>query len=237
MSKFNPHFLVISLGNPGNYYETLHSTGHFALQALQKAITTQVGPQPPFTLDKRHSKVCLGSKGTKYTLLQSPSFMNVSGRFVANSWNKTIKQYQRGIESVSEEDAEPGSRLDHCLVIVHDELEAEFGAVKTRKWIASHRGHNGLKSVGNLLKLRKNPSARWARIAVGIDRPFSRNSDEVAKYVLSPLSQEQKEIIDTEVGSKVLACLDELEEEWRWEHDRMVALKNKMAARVPAPDE
>ena len=237
MSKFNPHFLVISLGNPGKHYETLHSAGHFALQALQKTITTQVGPQPPFTIAQRIPKTCLGSEGTKYTLLQSSSFMNTSGRFVADAWNKTLQKYQRRIEAEPEEDAEPGSRFDHCLVVVHDDLEEEFGAVKTKSWIASHRGHNGIKSINNLLKLRKNPGSRWARISVGIDRPVSRKYEDVSNYVLSPLSEEQKEIIDAEVGSKVLACLDKLEADWRREYNWEVVKKNKESGQDPAPDE
>ncbi|EMR67451.1 hypothetical protein MGN70_002579 [Eutypa lata] len=206
MAQFNPHFLVISLGNTGRYFETLHSAGHFALLSLQKAIVCGPSPesQPPFAPQQLGKQKCKGSSGNKYTLLQSPTLMNVSGRFVANAWADALKS--------NKELQQP---RDMCLVVVHDDLEEDFGAVGVRKWKASHRGHNGIKSINSALNMNSFPGARWSRIWVGIDRPESRREDVVSNYVLSRLSAHQKGIIDSQVGLKVLACLEQLEMNWR----------------------
>lgn len=207
MTTFNPHFLVISLGNSGQYYETLHSAGHFALKSLQKAIAGRGYSelsQPPFVPQRRNRKACQASSGSKYTLLQSPTLMNVSGPWVAGAWAEALKQNGLKPKELS-------------MVIVHDELEQAFGAVKTRGWGMSHRGHNGIKSLQAVMNKNNWPGARWSRISIGIDRPVSRGHQDVANYVLSPLSGRRKDIIDSQVGSKVLACLEELELDWKSE--------------------
>ncbi|RYP40913.1 hypothetical protein DL767_001394 [Monosporascus sp. MG133] len=214
MGKFNPHFLVISLGNPGRYYETMHSAGHLALLSLQKAIKNGADAsgasspgQPDFSPYKRWKKTCQASTGPKYTLLQSPTLMNVSGDFVRWAWNETLKGH--GV---------PPSDLG--LVVLHDELETRFGVVRTRQWGTSHRGHNGIKSIYQKLQIKDYPGARWARISVGIDRPESRDPADVADYVLSRLTDQQKEAMDTEVGSRVLESLNQLEALWRQQHEK-----------------
>lgn len=68
------------------------------------------------------------------------------------------------------------------LVVVHDELESPLGKVKVKVG-GSARGHNGIKScVGSLGGLA------FTRIGVGIGRPESRESRDVAGYVLRKMS-------------------------------------------------
>ncbi|KAI1455448.1 peptidyl-tRNA hydrolase [Annulohypoxylon moriforme] len=194
----NTRFLVISLGNQAPYYECLHSAGHFALASLQRIL----GPlQPSFTSERYGGKSCLASTGYEYTLVQSPTQMNVSGPWFSKTWKEMLQRNQL-------QPAELG------LVLVHDDLEEELGRVRIRSWKASHRGHNGIKDVNRVLKMSDFPGARWSRISVGIGRPEARDQMAVSNYVLRKMTRHEKNIIEDEVGPRVFECLRELEEYW-----------------------
>ena len=65
---------------------------------------------------------------------------------------------------------------------MHDELESPLGKIKAKVG-GSARGHNGLKScVGSL------GGMAFTRVGVGIGRPESRDSRDVANYVLRKMS-------------------------------------------------
>ncbi|KAJ4152781.1 hypothetical protein LMH87_009301 [Akanthomyces muscarius] len=160
MSKFNPRFLIVSLGNPLPEYSSLHSAGHFALQGLPKVLR-----QPSLQSSKIGKLSCLVSHGSKYTLIQSPTFMNVSGPFVVSAWKEMLKQHDAASLS---------------LVVLHDELEKTLGQAALVAWDRSPRGHNGIKSVKKALREDKYPQSPLVRIAVGIDRPQARDPDTVA---------------------------------------------------------
>jgi PTH1 family peptidyl-tRNA hydrolase len=135
-TMFNPRFLVVSLGNPAPYHESIHSAGHIALAAVQQKLRTT---QPAFTSLRFGKKATQTSLGPKYDFLQSPTQMNVTGPWLTKA-HKDILTH----ESLSSPDM--------GLVVVHDDLEEEFGIVKIRKWDQSHRGHNGVKSIAASLK-------------------------------------------------------------------------------------
>lgn len=184
-----PRFLLISLGNPEPYYNTLHSAGHHALANLQKLL----GPsQPAFHRGRFGGSSCLASIGPKYVMIQSPAVMNVSGKWVAKAWKETL-----------------GARdpADLSLLLVHDDLEEELGFVKTRKWKSSHRGHNGVKSVNACLRQADYPGSEWARICVGIGRPEEREKATVSNYVLKPMSRHQWSTLEANAGPGTLECL------------------------------
>ncbi|KAI1463381.1 peptidyl-tRNA hydrolase [Daldinia caldariorum] len=217
---FNPHFLLISLGNQAPYYECLHSTGHFALAALQKFLSSS---QPPFKSERYGGKSCLASTDPGYlTMVQSPTQMNVSGPWVAKTWKEMLQTHQ----------LEP-SQLS--LVLVHDDLESQFGHVKVRPWYSSHRGHNGVKSVNASIKPPSSPGTWWSRISIGIGRPEARDHTSVADYVLKNLTRYQKDIIDTEVGSNVFHCLQGIEEIWGQEFQKAYASRYALSHPVWLP--
>ncbi|RSM10089.1 hypothetical protein CEP52_003728 [Fusarium oligoseptatum] len=134
---FSPRFLVVSLGNPLPKYESLHSAGHFALNGLAKVLR-----YPSFREVTFGKQPCLVSQGPKYTLVQSPTLMNISGSFVARAWQDMVKQH------------DPSSL---SLVIVHDELEKDLGIVRLTAWDRSHKGHNGIKKCQRVSITRKIP--------------------------------------------------------------------------------
>lgn len=97
--------------------------------------------------------------------------MNVSGPAVASAWRTFLRDL-------------PGEeeRTRAKLVVVHDELESPLGKIKVKVG-GSTKGHNGLKScVGSL------GGMAFTRIGVGIGRPESRESRDVANYVLRKMS-------------------------------------------------
>ncbi|CZR69603.1 related to aminoacyl-tRNA hydrolase [Phialocephala subalpina] len=177
--------LVCSIGNPGQYLNTLHSAGHSVLNVLVSSLA-----YPPFQKSRAVGNGLL-SQGSEFTFWQSTSLMNVSGPGVVKAWT----QFQR--ESRGEATK---------LVVVHDELELGLGQVKVKMGSASAKGHNGLKSINGLLK-----GSDYTRIGVGIGRPESRDPDTVANYVLRKMSGVEKGKIEGSAG-RVLEELRRLSE-------------------------
>lgn len=77
------------------------------------------------------------------------------------------------------------------LVILHDDLELDLGRCTIKSGVGkSARGHNGLKSFLGMPGMK---ALDFARVGVGIGpRPLSRDSDEVAKFVLKKMTPAQK---------------------------------------------
>ena len=69
------------------------------------------------------------------------------------------------------------------ILVVHDELDIDFGQIRIRKGGAS-AGHNGIKSVSQSLGYED-----YGRIRIGIGPKPARTKSEV--YVLQPWSNDQ----------------------------------------------
>ncbi|GME29030.1 Peptidyl-tRNA hydrolase [Neofusicoccum parvum] len=150
--KIAPLFIA-SIGNPApTYAHTLHSAGHTLLDAVRDARAF-----PAWQKDRLHANglvsrqaeagvarnfswvpgiVAPGKKAggvadgeEDWTLWQSPSLMNVSGKALAQAWGRWKRENREGV-----------------LVVLHDELERGLGKVVVRRG-GSARGHNGLKSI------------------------------------------------------------------------------------------
>ncbi|PHH71156.1 hypothetical protein CDD80_5484 [Ophiocordyceps camponoti-rufipedis] len=195
---FNPHFLVVSLGNPLPKYDTLHSAGHYVLKGLASALghaplrETRLGGLP----------VCFASNGAKHTLMQSPVLMNTSGKFVADAWRHMCRQHRP--DSLS-------------LVLVHDELESADGVVSLLSWARSARGHRGVKDVHARLRQEAFPTSPLARIAVGIGRPEGRDNATVVDYVMSRISASSKRNLEGAFANEAANSLARLEDYWQAE--------------------
>ncbi|KAL2258271.1 hypothetical protein VTK26DRAFT_8461 [Humicola hyalothermophila] len=189
--------LVISLGNPGEYRDTYHSAGHVALEALQRHMGRG---QPPFSTTLLARRPTAASVGPRYSLLQSPTLMNVSGPWVARAYREHLAQVG-GLAP-----AEVG------LVLVHDDLEEELGVVKTRDWKRSHRGHNGVRSVNAALE--RPAGSRWARVSIGIGRPEARTKWAVSDFVLSKMPAQARSVVEEAGGRRLSQALMELETKW-----------------------
>jgi peptidyl-tRNA hydrolase, PTH1 family len=189
-----PRFLIVSLGNPAPYLDTLHSAGHLALKALQERLSYE---NPPFTSTGGRG-AGLSSVGSRYALVQSPAMMNVSGLAVQTAWKRV---------------AAPNAQESQILVLVHDDLESKLGEVKLRKWDASGKGHNGVKSTQKIFSgFPKDQTKRWARITIGIGRPDSRDQKSVSDYVLKKMGGRERSAIQS-AADGILDKLVDLEEE------------------------
>lgn len=190
--------LVVSLGNPSPYLDTLHSAGHLALGAVQQLLSYD---QPAFAPARYGKKAVLASAGPRYIFLQSPTLMNVSGPWVAAAWKGVLAD--QGL-----------APAELPLVLVHDDLEEDLGAVKVKQWKSSHRGHNGVKSVLASLNIGQYPGALWTRLSVGIGRPEARDKSTVSDYVLRKMSRSEKAAILDKAAPGIAAALMELEQKW-----------------------
>lgn len=190
--------LVVSLGNPAPYRNTLHSAGHLALEALRR----ELGMMPSFASRRAGRQATQVSAAGRYTLAQSPTLMNVCGPWVARTWEE--ERMRLG----SSTSGKTG------LIVLHDDLEEELGVVKIRPWDRSHRGHNGLKSINASLRRSAHADARWAKLSVGIGRPDSRDQSAVSDYVLRALKGHEKLVLGSQVGPGVLAAVLAIEAGW-----------------------
>jgi len=109
----------------------------------------------------------LFSNSLEYKLLKPQTFMNNSGEAV-----------QKALSFFS-------LKADE-LLIIHDDLELAFGEIKIQKG-GGLKGHNGLKSISNILK-----NDNFYRLRFGIGRPQHNN---VAAYVLSNFSSDESAIL------------------------------------------
>lgn len=198
-----PHrVLILSLGNPGKYRFTYHSAGHIVLEALRKQLDPTL---PGFTQVKYGKKPAVASLGRRYSLVQSPVSMNVSGDWVAAA----VRQHF---------DDNLLSSGEGAVVLVHDELELGMGEVKIRQWDSSHKGHNGVKSVQRARIFSKQDNDdKFVRVSVGIGRPEERDKDTVSNYVLSPVSGHDKSILQGASTMGVLDAIINLERRWKGE--------------------
>ncbi|KAH7087838.1 peptidyl-tRNA hydrolase-domain-containing protein [Paraphoma chrysanthemicola] len=203
--------LICSLGNPGSTYaNTLHSAGHMvtsyiasrkAYKPFQKGLSGLVARPDTMHMSfgilqgfRRVEGAPIGVD-EDWTMWQSTSMMNVSGRGVGRAYNEWL----RGIRAQYGDSA-----IEGRLVVVHDELESALGKVTIKDGGASARGHNGLKSCQASLG-----GVKWWRVGVGIGRPESREPDVVAKYVLRKATgMERDKLEGSAIG--VVKALEEI---------------------------
>lgn len=194
-----PRFIIVSLGNPAPYQESRHSAGHIALITLQQRLGRT---QPAFKSEKVGKQRTQASFGPKHILLQSPTQMNVTGPWLARAYKDVLAR-----EGLSPSEA--------YLIVIHDEMESDVGALKLREWNHSSRGHNGVKSIQNALRPNnKGPAEHWIRFSVGIGRPAQRDSATVSHWVLQPLDGACKRLIRSQWVGELENELSGIEERW-----------------------
>ena len=154
--------LVVGLGNPGpNYAKTRHNVGFMVADILAARMGSA------FKVHKKSgAEVATGRLGGRPVLLAKPRvYMNESGRQVG----PLAKFY-----SVDPAD----------LVILHDELDIDFGRIRL-KLGGGEGGHNGLRSVAAALGTKD-----FQRVRIGIGRPPGRQ--DPAAFVLQPFNARER---------------------------------------------
>jgi PTH1 family peptidyl-tRNA hydrolase len=168
--------LLAGLGNPGPQYAgNRHNVGFMVLDEL----AARVGGK--FKAHKSGAEVLEGRLAGQRVILAKPrSFMNLSGGPVAGA-ARFYKVPATGV------------------VVVHDELDLPFGALKL-KLGGGDNGHNGLRSISKSLSTKD-----YYRVRFGIGRPPGRQ--DPADYVLKDFSTVERK----ELALEVDRCADAVE--------------------------
>ncbi len=167
--------LVVGLGNPGpKYAGTRHNIGFDVADELAGELMSS------FSVHKKtNTEVAEGIAGSRKIICAKPrSYMNLSGGPI-----KALAQYFH----LSAAD----------IIVIHDELELDFGTIKLRKGGGDH-GHNGLRSTTKSLGTKD-----YQRLSIGIGRPPGRM--DPASFVLKPWAKQEKAEIP-------ILCADAVEE-------------------------
>jgi PTH1 family peptidyl-tRNA hydrolase len=158
-------WLVAGLGNPGSGYEwTPHNLGFLVVDRLSQRNSIKV------TRKQAQALVGAGRFGGKPVVLAKPqTYMNLSGSSV-----KVL------LEAA---DTEAGK-----LVVVHDDLDLDWTAVRIRGR-GSSGGHKGVASV-----IRSVGTMEFCRVRLGIGP--GRPVYDAEKFVLTPIGRAQRKELD-----------------------------------------
>jgi PTH1 family peptidyl-tRNA hydrolase len=154
--------IIACLGNPGNKYAyNRHNAGFLSGEYLCR----EYGIDPS---KKGFSSVYgTGRIGVHDIAVIFPqTFMNLSGKAVqgALSYYKTD---------------------ENDLIVIHDEIEIPFADIRLKRG-GGHKGHNGIRSIMQLLG-----TGEFVRIRVGVGRPPDERIP-VADYLLSDFYNEER---------------------------------------------
>jgi PTH1 family peptidyl-tRNA hydrolase len=83
------------------------------------------------------------------------------------------------------------------VIVVHDDIDLCFGSLRV-KLGGGHGGHNGLRSIVDLLGARE-----FVRVRVGVGRP--PGAMDVAEYVLRAFSSTERSRLDSVLENSVKA--------------------------------
>ncbi|MCE2855007.1 MAG: aminoacyl-tRNA hydrolase [Ilumatobacteraceae bacterium] len=158
--------LVVGLGNPGKRYaRTRHNVGQEAVELLAERCGARL------KVGKQHALIAETSLiGTSVVLAVPTTYMNDSGEAVG----PLCKKYK--IDDLAH------------LIIVHDELDLEPGALRVKVG-GGLAGHNGLRSISAHLK-----SDDYVRVRIGVGKPRSKEAG--ADHVLSRIPASERQLLD-----------------------------------------
>jgi PTH1 family peptidyl-tRNA hydrolase len=166
--------LLVGLGNPGpEYASTRHNIGFLVAQKFAEKMG--------LSLKRQAHQAILGAGcagGQEVMVLLPQTYMNRSGISVVSACKA---------KSIAVKD----------LVVIHDEIDLPFGSVRIKVG-GGHGGHNGLRSIADLLGSRD-----FTRLRVGVGRPIGQM--DVAKYVLSSFSSTEKSQLESVLENSVMA--------------------------------
>lgn len=188
------NWIIAGLGNPGSQYE---NTRHNVGFWWLDQLAHDNGSS--FKTDSRfHGQVAqLTSTLHKIWLIKPLTFMNRSGSAVAALANF----YKIPAENI---------------IVVHDELDLPAGSVRLKK-SGGHGGHNGLRDI-----ILHCGSKDFLRCRLGIDHPG--NSKQVADYVLSKPSVDDRQAIMTAIDNSIRVLPDlldgKLDKAMNWLHSQ-----------------
>lgn len=171
--------LVVGLGNPGREYAAhRHNIGFMAVDEIARRVGADAF-RDKFSGSYAKAEIA----GEPAILLEPMTFMNASG---------TSVQPAMAFFKIAPSE----------LVVLHDELDIPFGEVRLKRG-GGHAGHNGLRSI-----IATVGSGDFGRVRIGIGRPPPSFRGEVADFVLSGFSGDERALVPDLVKKAGDAVLD-----------------------------
>jgi peptidyl-tRNA hydrolase, PTH1 family len=160
-------FLIVGLGNIGEEYtETRHNIGFKIVEHLARESEVK------FSSDRLADVANIKHKGKQLILIKPTTYMNLSGKAV-NYWLQN--------EKIS---------IENTMILV-DELALPFGKIRIGPK-GSDGGHNGLKSIQEILGTTQYPRLRF-----GISNEFSKGSQ--VNYVLGKWNEQELKTLNDRI--------------------------------------
>lgn len=156
-------WLVVGLGNPGRQYADHRHNVGFMVIDALAAKVEADAFRDKFSGEMARCEL----RGDDAILFKPQTYMNLSGDAVqpCAAFFKIPKER---------------------VVVIHDELDIPFGDVRLKKG-GGHGGHNGLRSIIGRM------GADFGRLRMGIGRPPASFKGDVADFVLSHYTAEERE--------------------------------------------
>ena len=172
--------LLVGLGNPGpDYVGTRHNAGFLALDR----VAAETGIALDDEVGDRAGRSVVGEglwRGEGLALAKPLTFMNRSGAAVGG----LLRHY--GLEPAD-------------VLVVYDDLALPLGQIRLRPK-GSHGGHNGVRSVIEVLG-----TAEFPRLRVGVGDSFPPGGQ--VDYVLEPFDDDERETADAALALAAEAAL------------------------------
>ena len=180
--------LIVGLGNPGEKYAcNRHNVGFMVLDRLCEALGGSWEAVPKFRADLAvlpSHNTCPLARFTRCYLLKPQTFMNLSG--------ESVGAFAR-FYKIS------------CILVVHDELDIPFGALRY-KLGGSSGGHNGLKSIDAHISDQLGGNS-YTRLRFGIGDPSLHKPYDVAGFVLGDFLPAQGDELGALITHAMLGAL------------------------------
>jgi PTH1 family peptidyl-tRNA hydrolase len=159
-------WVIAGLGNPGTKYSaTRHNIGFRVIDRLSEEYNIPLEERDVYMIGKG------AIEGVNVILLKPLTFMNRSGLAV----KKILKKANISADNLMDR-----------LIVVHDDLDIDAGAIKIRRG-GSSGGHRGIESI-----IQELGTKDFVRVKVGIGRDETIPVDE---YVLQNFKPHEKNII------------------------------------------
>ena len=158
--------LIVGLGNPGIEYQfTPHNLGFLTIDRIANDLGIEVRNRQCRALTARATVA-----GAAVVLAKPETYMNLSGLSVM----ELVAEHQVDVKS--------------DLIVIYDELDLPFGAIRIRQR-GGTAGHNGMESIQGALG-----TDEFLRVRLGIAPEHKPNDG--AKFVLTPFRKAQFELVD-----------------------------------------
>lgn len=161
-------FLIVGLGNPGEEYDnTRHNIGFKILDSVSDSLKVKFeSSRLAFTAE---GKV----KNKTFFLIKPTTFMNLSGKAV----NYYLQKEKIPLQN---------------LLVITDDVALPLGAIRIRPK-GSDGGHNGLKSINEIIPSGPDGYRDYSRLRFGIGNEYPKGGQ--VNFVLGKWNNEELKII------------------------------------------